>query len=354
MQFSNGRPVIPPAYTSQQDPNRRNFPSYQMTQTIQNNSSHYPPYPSNQLHSENNRPVFSPYSFPQHHQSPQDIRQTQSATYPIQMNTLPASTQPRVVPVYTHIQQNVPATPTIETSISTYVPVQRSERSGLDNLSLAAELILSSAIPSSTSISKQGGQQIISNFITPKKTPSREVSSSSDCSTISMETPINVASTSAASTSLVETHINIKQINGMATPSTPPPRFNTRFVNSSKNISTPDTITVIADDDTGYQSTPIYADGHSIHTLSPSMEVYEDNHSSSGDETDEFIHGERNHQVLEESKCDVKSDLTTENINVDVTSNHHKEESEEESNGPPKKKRRLSNVKRVPPPVQIF
>ncbi|PKK76766.1 hypothetical protein RhiirC2_141104 [Rhizophagus irregularis] len=150
VQYSNGRPVIPPAYTSQQDPNRRNFPPYQMTQTIQNNSSRYPTYPSNQLHSENNRPVFSPYSFPQHHQPPQDIRQTQPATYPIQMNTLPASTQPRVVPAYTHIQQNVPATPTIETSISTYVPVQRSERSGLDNLSLAAELILSSAIPSST------------------------------------------------------------------------------------------------------------------------------------------------------------------------------------------------------------
>ncbi|CAB4436270.1 unnamed protein product [Rhizophagus irregularis] len=352
VQYSNGRPVIPPAYTSQQDPNRRNFPPYQMTQTIQNNSSRYPTYPSNQLHSENNRPVFSPYSFPQHHQPPQDIRQTQPATYPIQMNTLPASTQPRVVPAYTHIQQNVPATPTIETSISTYVPVQRSERSGLDNLSLAAELILSSAIPSSTSISKQDGQQIISNS-TPKKISSREVSSSSDCSTISMETPINV-STSAASTSLVETHINIKQTNGMSTPSTPPPRFNTRLVNSSKNISTPDTITVIADDDIGYKSTPIYADGHSIHTLSPSMEVYEDNNSSSGDETDEFIHGEGNHQVLEESKSDVKSDLTTESINVDVTSNHHKEESEEESNGPPKKKRRLSNVKRVLPPVQIF
>jgi hypothetical protein len=350
VQYSNGRPVIPPAYTSQQDPNRRNFSPYQMTQTIQNNSSHYPPYPSNQLHSESNRPVFSPYSFPQHHQ-PKDIRQTQSATYPIHMNTFPASTQPRVVPAYTHIQQNIPATPTIETSISTYVPVQRSERSGLDNLSLAAELILSSVIPSS--IPKHDGQQVISNSTTTQKTPSREVSSSSDCSTISMETPINVTATSVANTSLVETHINIKQTNGMSTPSTPPPRFNTRLVNSSKNISTPDTITAIADDDIGYQSTPIYADGHSIHTLSPSMEVYEDNRSSSGDETDEFIDSEGNHQVLEESKSDVKSDLTTESINIDVTSNH-KEESEEESNGPPKKKRRLSNVKRVPPPVQIF
>jgi len=348
VQYSNGRPVIPPAYTSQQDPNRRNFPPYQMSQTIQNNSSHYPPYPSNQLHSENNRPVFSPYSFPQHHQPPQDVRQTQSSTYPIQINTLSASTQPRVVPAYTHIQQNMPTTPTIETSISTYVPVQRSERSGLDNLSLAAELILSSAIPSSTSIPKQDGHQVISNSTTPKKTPSREVSSSSDCSTISMETPINVASTSAASTS----HINIKLTNGMSTPSTPPPRFNTKLVNSSEIISTPDTITVIADDNTGYQNTPIYADGHSIHTLSPSMEVYEDNHSSSGDETDEFIDGEGIHQVLEESKTDVKSDLTTESIHVDIASNH--KESEEKSNGPPKKKRRLSNVKRVPPSVQIF
>ncbi|GBB86282.1 hypothetical protein RclHR1_01270028 [Rhizophagus clarus] len=344
VQYSNGRPVIPPAYTSQQDPNRRNFPPYQMTQTIQNNSSHYPPYPSNQLHSENNRPVFSPYSFPQHNQPPQDIRQTQSATYPIQMNTLPASTQPRVVPAYTHIQQN----------ISTYVPVQRSERSGLDNLSLAAELILSSSvIPSSTLIPKKDGLQVISNSNTAQRTPSREVSSSSDCSTISMETPINIVATSSANTSLVETHASIKLTNGTSTPSTPPPRFNTRLVNSSKNISTPDTITAIADDDTGYQSTPIYADGHSIHTLSPSMEVYEDNHSSSGDETEEFIDGGERDQVLEENKSDVKSDLTTESINEDVTSNH-REESGEESNGPPKKKRRLSNVKRIPPPMQIF
>ncbi|RIA87309.1 hypothetical protein C1645_777649 [Glomus cerebriforme] len=352
VQYSNGRSVLPPAYASQQeDPNRRNFPPYQITQTLQNNSSHYPPYPSNQLHSENNRPVFSPYSFPQHHQSPQDIRQTQSATYPMQMNNLPTSTQPRVVPAYNHIQQNIPVTPTIASSIPTYISIQKSERSGLDNLSLAAELILSS-LPSSTSTQKHNGQQTISNSSIIQKSSSREVSSSSDCSTISIETPINVVTIPATNTSLVETPINIRQTNGgMSTPSTPPPSFNTRLINSSKNISTPDTITA-ADDDTGYQSIPIYTDRHSIHTLSPPREVYEDNHSSSGDETDEFIDGEGNHQVLEESKSDIKFDLETEGINGDVTSNH--EESEEETNGPLKKKRRLSNVKRVPPPVQIF
>jgi hypothetical protein len=260
----------------------------------------------------------------------------------MQINNLPVSTQPRVVPAYTHVQQNNPATSTTSTPIPNYAPIQKSERSGLDNLSLAAELILST-LPSSTS-----------NSSTTQKTPNREVSSSSDCSTISMDTPINVATTTTPTTnnSIVEAPINIGQTNGngMSTPSTSPPGFNTRFINSSKNISTPDTITAIADDGTGYQSTPIYADRHSIHTLSPSREVYEDDHSSNGGETDEFVDCESKHQVLEESKSDVKINVKAEGIN-DVNSNRE-EGSEEETNGPPKKKRRISHIKRVP--VQIF
>ena len=59
--------------------------------------------------------------------------------------------------------------------------------------------------------------------------------------------------------------------------------------------------------------------------------------------------------LAEENKSDTKIDVVTEGINGDViNSSNHKEESEEESNGPPKKKRRLSNVKRAPPPMQIF
>ncbi|CAG8760394.1 5358_t:CDS:1, partial [Funneliformis caledonium] len=329
--YSNGLPIIPSAYASQQqDPNRRNFPPYQIPQAIQNNSSHYPPYLSN------TRSVFPPYSFPRQHQ---DIRQTQSVTYPMQLNNSSIPSQPRVVPTYAPIQPN---NTTTVTTVPVYASTPRVERSGLDNLSLAAELILSSAIssfPTSTLIPKQQDNQ--------QKTPSREVSSSSDCSTISMETPINITTTSTADTLIAENPININN-NDKSAPSTPPPRFNARIIDSSKNISTPDTITAIADDDT-YKNTSIDADGHSMQTLSPSTKVdEEDIHSDHLSSVDEFmdVMGEGTLQIIKESKSDIKIDVTEDN-NV-ITSN--REESEEESNGPPKKKRRLSNVKRAPPP----
>ncbi|CAI2189670.1 17584_t:CDS:10 [Funneliformis geosporum] len=338
VQYSNGLPIIPSVYASQQqDPNRRNFPPYQIPQALQNNPSQYPPYLSN------NRSVFPSYSFPRQHQ---DIRQNQSITYPTQLNNPSIPSQPRVVPTYAPIQPNIPATHTTSTTVPAYTTTQRLERSGLDNLSLAAELILSSAIsslPTSTLTPKQQDNQ--------QKTPSREVSSSSDCSTVSMETPINITTASTADTLIAENPININN-NDISAPSTPPPRFNARITDSSKNIDTPDTITAIADDDT-YQSTPIDADGHSVQTLSPSTRVdEEDNHSDHLSSVDEFMDGmdEGNLQIIKECKSDIKIDVVTED-NIVTTSN--REESEEESNGPPKKKRRLSNVKRGPP-VQIF
>ncbi|KAF0496493.1 hypothetical protein F8M41_020938 [Gigaspora margarita] len=142
IQSAANQQIIPSLYSTQSVRN----PSFTASQNQQDlNGSVFTQYSISQ--SDHERAAYSAYSF---RQSAANIMPT---AYPMQLDShvMNRSTE---MSSYSSIQTNIPA------GSASYSAMRPNDHTGLDNLSLAAELILSSAVSSNTSKDQHNGQNI--------------------------------------------------------------------------------------------------------------------------------------------------------------------------------------------------